>query len=88
MNLSDQVGKQFDGLVRFNGNKTFSASLVAQIKEQNIAEHILTNLHKDLVGVFAVFLQKFWAAGSYSQDILSRLWQLCLSQHPSVIGNF
>jgi hypothetical protein len=36
----DQVGKQFDGMVHLNGNKLFSVSLVAQIKEQNVIEHM------------------------------------------------
>jgi hypothetical protein len=42
-------------------------------------------LHKEFVGLFAVFLPKFCAAGSSSQDVLSRLWQLSLAALDSPI---
>ncbi|KAK8883309.1 Ubiquitin carboxyl-terminal hydrolase 34 [Tritrichomonas musculus] len=86
--LSPFLSKQFDGLLRFNSNKSFSSSLVSQIQERGIVEHILKSMHQDLASQFATLLSKLWNAGSYDTQILKQYWNLSLSQHSSVLQKF
>ena len=86
--LTSFLSKQFDGLFRINSNKYFSSSLVSQIQDKGVVEHILKSMHQDLAAPFTTMLSKLWNAGAYDSKILKEYWKLSLSQHSSVLQKF
>ncbi|KAH0786575.1 Clan CA, family C19, ubiquitin hydrolase-like cysteine peptidase [Histomonas meleagridis] len=86
--VSEFLSKEYDGLLRINSNKTFSTQLITDIKKYKVVEHILDNMHHDLVHNFVEMLCKLWTSNEYDSTVLEKFWNLSITQHSQEIGKF
>lgn len=84
---STNLGKEFDGLLRFNELPSLKPYL-DRIIRSGIIKNLLGTIHESIVMEFGTFLVKLYEAGFKDFDILAEFWHISLNQYVSVIDKF
>ena len=77
---SDSLNKEFFALSTINAQTVFSKDLIEAINQHQIVNKLLSNIHKDLIGQYCLFLAKLFKYGQYNNSKVENLWKSSFEQ--------
>lgn len=86
--ISDSLAKKAEALQAFTGFRQFSEETIQKFNQYKVVDHLIGDLHQDLVPKFVNFMIKLWNYGEFKEQDLQHFWNVCINEHVSVIDKF
>ncbi|EAY02782.1 hypothetical protein TVAG_370100 [Trichomonas vaginalis G3] len=86
--ISDSITKKAAALQNFTGFRAFSQETIEKLNEYKVVDHLIADLHQDLVPKFVTFFIKMWNSGQFIDEQLEKYWNVCVNEHQTIIDKF